>query len=107
MVMIDTAIPTTVFRVWDLKPGDSFRGRTIAHIYGVVGLAHSPVAIISFSEASPGHTMRITATHSDTPSGSDTTLLHARDWIRHHELQEGDVISLGRLRAGVLAATAG
>jgi hypothetical protein len=93
-------------RAWDLHPGDYFRGHTIASVHGVVGLASSPVAVLSFTGMDPEHTAqtRIGAAHTDMDSGCDDVWRAARAWVRGHGLHEGDSVDLDRLRTEVLDA---
>ncbi|MFF0990866.1 hypothetical protein [Kocuria nitroreducens] len=98
--------PTT--RAWDLAPGDTFHGRTIAAVHGMVGLALSPVAVFSFTEDSREHRAqaRIGAAHCETHQHYDEIMLSARAWVRTHGLREGDALDLHRLRTEVMAAAA-
>lgn len=89
-----------VLRIWDLTTGDTFRGRTVTAIHGVVGLAYHPVAVIYFSGTD--HPARICATHSETLQHSGGITLRARDWIRNRGLSEGDPVDLATLRSEVL-----
>lgn len=91
-------------RVWDLGAGDTFRGRTVATIRGVVGLAHNPVAIISFSE-DDDHPARCAAAYTETLLHGDEVSMRARDWIRRHKLREGDAVDLQLLRSEVTATS--
>lgn len=90
-------------RIWDLGAGDTFRGRTVATIRGVVGLAHNPVAIIFFA-GDDDHPARCAAAYSDTLQHGDEMSMRARNWIRCHGLREGDAVDLQRLRSEVTAA---
>ena len=92
--------PPFVARIWDLAAGDTFRGRTITAIHGVVGLAHHPVAVIYFPDTD--HPARILATHSEALQHSGEITLRARAWIRAHGLGEGDPVDLAVLRSDVL-----
>lgn len=94
-------------RAWDLRPGDCFHGRIIASVHGVVGLASSPVAVLSFTGEDPDHTVqtRIGAAHPDVEAGCDDVWRAARAWVRAHGLDEGDAVDLDRLRADVLGVT--
>lgn len=100
--------PAVAQRAWDLHPGDHFHGRTIAAVHGVVGLASSPVAVISFTGHDTEHPSqaRIGATHTNTDRGHDDLRLFARTWVRIHGLSEGQAVDLARLRSDVLAAIA-
>lgn len=91
-------------RVWDLGAGDTFRGRTVSTIRGVVGLAHNPVAIISFAGHND-HPARCPAAYSETLQHGDEVSMRARDWIRFHGLREGDAVDLQQLRSEVTAAS--
>lgn len=93
-------------RAWDLHPGDHFHGRTIATVRGVVGLASSPVAVLSFTGKDPEHTAqtRIAAAHPDRDTGCDDVWRATRAWVRGHGLHEGDAVDLDRLRTEVLDA---
>jgi hypothetical protein len=94
-------------RAWDLHPGDCFHGRVIASVHGVVGLASSPVAVLSFTGEDPDHIVRtrIGAAHPDVETGCDDIWHAARAWVRSHGLHEGDAVDLDQLRADVLGAT--
>lgn len=94
-------------RAWDLHPGDRFHGRVIASVRGVVGLASSPVAVLSFTGEDPKHTAqtRIAAAHPEGDTGGDEVWRAARAWVRAHGLHEGEAVDLDRLRAEVLATT--
>jgi hypothetical protein len=96
-----------VLRAWDLHAGDCFHGRVIASVHGVVGLASSPVAVLSFTSEDPGHVVqtRIGAAHPDAETGCDDIWHAARSWVRAHGLHEGDVVDLDQLRTDVLATT--
>ena len=98
--------PTAAQRAWDLRPGDHFHGRTVAAVHGVVGLASSPVAVISFAGPRTEHhsEARVGATHADTDRGYDRLRLLARTWVREHGLVEGQGVDLDRLRSDVLTA---
>lgn len=93
-------------RAWDLHPGDHIHGRTIATVRGVVGLASSPVAVLSFTGKNPEHPAqtRIAAAHPDRDTGCDDVWRAARAWVRGHGLHEGDAVDLDRLRTEVLDA---
>jgi hypothetical protein len=97
---------TAARRGWDLRPGDHFHGRTIAAVHGVVGLASSPVAVISFTGTGTEHhgQARIGATHTDTDRGHDRLRPLARHWVRRQGLVEGQAVDLDRLRNDVLTA---
>lgn len=99
-----SAGPTSVGRAWDLRPGDHFHGRTVAAVHGVVGLASSPVAVISFTGPEQHSQTRVGATHLDTDRGHDGLRLLARNWVREHRLSEGQAVDLTRLRNDVLTA---
>lgn len=73
---------------------------------GVVGLASSPVAVLSFTGKDPEHTThtRIGAAHPDKDTGCDNIWQAARAWVRDHGLHEGDAVNLDRLRTEVLDA---
>lgn len=94
-------------RVWDLHPGDRFHGRTIVAVHGVVGLASSPVAVLSLKGKDPAHPTqaRIGAAHPDVESGCDEVRRAACAWVRCHGLHEGEAVDLERLRTEVLDAT--
>lgn len=92
---------TSPARVWDLKPGNVFRGRTIATIQGVIGLASNPVAVLTFTTEDK-HPVYISAVHSDLVQSCDSVRLRARAWVRHHGLREGDAVDIELLRAEVL-----
>lgn len=96
---LDT-LPIT--RIWDLVPGDTFRGRTIAAIRGVVGLAANPVAVICFCEEDH-HPARYPAAYSETLQHGDDIALCARRWVRCHGLHEGDAVDLQLVRSQVTA----
>lgn len=98
--------PTAARRGWDLRPGDHFHGRTIAAVHGVVGLASSPVAVISFTgpNTEQHSQARVAATLADTDRGHDRLLPLARNWVRFHGLAEGQAVDLVRLRNDVLTA---
>lgn len=98
--------PTAALRAWDLRPGDHFHGRTIAAVQGEVGLASSPVAVISFTGPNTGQRgqARVGATHADTDRGHDRLRSLARNWVRVHGLAEGQTLDLARLRNDVLTA---
>lgn len=100
--------PVVVQRVWDLRPGDHFHGRTIAAIHAVVGLASSPVAVICLTGPDPEHPrqVRVGVTHTDTECGHDELRPLARAWVREHGLAEGQPVDLPRLKTDVLAAIA-
>lgn len=100
--------PAVVPRVWDLQPGDHFHGRTIAAVHGTVGLASSPVAVITFHGHGPEHPSqaRIGATHTEADRGHDELRPLARAWVCEHGLSEGQALDLGQLRTDVLAAIA-
>jgi hypothetical protein len=93
-------------RGWDLRPGDHFHGRTIAAVHGVVGLASSPVAVISFTGPSTEQhgQARVAATLAETDRGHDRLLPLARNWVRVHGLAEGQAVDLAQLRNDVLTA---
>lgn len=95
-----------VHRAWNLQPGDYFHGRTIASVRGVVGLAFSPVVVLSLTGKDPEHTAqtRIAAAHPDMDVGCDEVWQAARAWVRDHGLHEGDAVDLDRLRTEVLDA---
>lgn len=95
-------------RAWDLHPGDHFHGRTIAAVHAVVGLASSPVVVISFIGHDIEHPRqaRIGATHTNTDRGPDELRILARTWVREHGLTEGQAVDLAWLRRDVLAAIA-
>ncbi|MFI7581143.1 hypothetical protein [Kocuria kalidii] len=97
--MSSTAIVSPI-RVWDLKPGDTFRGRTIVTIDGEVGLANNPVAVIFYEGCN--HSVRISAVHSDVVQGYDPIRFRARAWIHQHGLHEGDAVDIQLLRGEVL-----
>ncbi|GGG69453.1 hypothetical protein GCM10011374_37340 [Kocuria dechangensis] len=95
-----------VHRAWDLRPGDCFHGRVIVAVRGVVGLASSPVAVLSFTgedSEHPVHT-RIGAAHPDVESGCDDVWRAARAWVRSHGLREGEAVDLELLRTEVLGS---
>ncbi len=94
-------------RVWDLHPGDRVHGRTIVAVRGVVGLASSPVAVLSLKGDDPAHTaqIRIGAAHPDVETGCDDVRRAARAWVRGHGLREGEAVDLDRLRTEVLDTT--
>ncbi len=96
--------PATSQRAWDLCPGDHFHGRTVAAVHGVVGLASSPVAVISFIGPEHHQQARVGATHVDTGRGHDRLRLLARNWVREHGLSEGQAVDLARLRSDLLTA---
>jgi hypothetical protein len=98
--------PTAAQRAWDLRPGDHFHGRTVAAVHGVVGLASSPVAVISFTGPERHHQTRVGATHVDTDRGHDGLRPLAQNWVREHGLSEGQAVDLARLRSDVLTAIA-
>lgn len=100
------AEPEAAHRVWDLRPGDHFHGRTVASVQGVVGLASHPVAVIFFTgpDAGPTGQARIGATESDTGRGHDAVRLLARAWVREQGLHEGQAVDLAELRSAVVAA---
>ncbi|MEX5271495.1 hypothetical protein [Kocuria sabuli] len=91
-------------RAWDLRPGDHFHGRTVAAVHGVVGLASSPVAVISFTGPERHHQTRVGATHVDTDRGHDSLRPLAQHWVREHGLSEGQALDLTRLRSDILTA---
>lgn len=97
-----------VHRAWDLHPGDRFHGRTIVSVHGVVGLASSPVVVLSFAGQDAEHPIRtrIGAAHPDVECGRDDVWLAARAWVRSQGLHEGESVDLERLRAEVLDAVA-
>lgn len=101
---------TAARRGWDLRPGDHFHGRTIAAVHGVVGLASSPVAVISFTGTGTGTgtehhgQARVGATHTDSDRGHDRIRSLARNWVRAQGLVEGQAVDLDRLRSDVLIA---
>lgn len=86
--------------IWDLAPGDHSRGHTITAVQGVVGLAHSPVAVLFLSRND--RPVKISATHSDSVQHSDEVTLRARGWIRGHGLREGDDIDIREIRLAAL-----
>lgn len=96
----------SVHRAWDLRPGDCFHGRIIVAVRGVVGLASSPVAVLSFSGEDAEHPVhtRIGAAHADVETGCDDVWRAARAWVRGHGLREGEAVDLDLLRAEVLGA---
>ncbi|MEX5270904.1 hypothetical protein [Kocuria sabuli] len=96
--------PMAARRAWDLRPGDHFHGRTIAAVHGVVGLASSPVAVISFTgpNTEQHSQARVAATRTDTDRGHDGLLPLARNWVRVHGLAEGQAVDLLRLKNDVL-----
>lgn len=87
-------------RVWDFKKGDTYRGRRIATIQGVVGLANNPVAIFSFDEEGT-HTLRFPAAYAENMQHGDAVVTRARCWVRSRGLGEGSTIDLDVLRAAV------
>lgn len=92
---------STLPRAWDLKAGDFFRGRTVAAVQGLVGLAHNPLAIIFFSEEN-APPIRVPATHADAIQHTDEITLRARIWVRERRLREGDMVDLNILRHEVI-----
>lgn len=61
------------WRAWDLRPGAHFHGRTVAAVHAVVGLASSPVAVISFTGDDQEHprSARSGATRTSGDRGLD------------------------------------
>lgn len=98
--MQETLIRPSSQRVWDLIPGEVFRGRTIVAVRGEVGLASNPVAVISFAEDDP-RPSRIPAAHSEFIQYCDEVATRARHWVRNHGLREGDAVDLASLRLDV------
>lgn len=98
--------PPGARRGWDLRPGDHFHGRTIAAVHGVVGLASSPVAVISFTGTVRHGQARVGATHTDADRGHDRLRPLARNWVRARGLAEGETVDLTQLRSDVLSAIA-
>lgn len=94
------------WRAWDLRPGDHFHGRTVAAVHAVVGLASSPVAVISFTGDDQAHPRpaRIGATRTSGDRGPDELDCLARRWVRDHGLIEGQALDLAQLRHDVLIA---
>ena len=70
-------------RIWDLGAGDTFRGRTVATIRGIVGLAHNPVAIIFFA-GDNDHPARCAAAYSEAlQHGDEVSMRVSRDRGRY------------------------
>jgi hypothetical protein len=88
-------------RMWDLGPGDTLHGRTIAAVQGVVGLASNPVAIIFF-QGNDTHPARFPAAYPEALQHGDDIARGARRWIQGHQLHEGDAVDLQLLRSQVM-----
>lgn len=99
MMLIMNLLPDV--RVWDLQPGDTFRGKIIHDIYGLVGIAHNPVAVLTFREGE-SRPAKFPAAYAENMQHGDEVAHRARHWICAHNFHEGDGVNLRVLRSEVM-----
>lgn len=99
--MDSSSVTLSITRIWDLEPGDTLHGRTVAAVRGVVGLASHPVAVITF-QGDDTHPARFPAAYPDGLQHGDDIALRARRWISCRRLPEGTAVDLQLLRSEVM-----